>query len=223
MGIFGVNIEKKREKLIQKEAKVFVKKLTQAGMDRKTAKTGMEMLSSLVIEAYHQNKVYAKSKEQIAFAMMLIEKLMEEMYKKDVQNTQERLKKLASVLGAVFHECPIREDDVDFTVTCTYIKNMAAVYDNSQCFILQSELENLLHLFTEVKEWEEPNFCALVYFMKYGNRSELGELANCLRNEMMVKYYCEQYWEQFEQELAAVGMEKEIKTWIKEKVNRFSN
>ena len=223
MGIFRQSVEKKREKLIQKEAKAFVKKLTLAGMDRKTAKNRMEMLSSLVTEGYYQNKVYAKSKVQIGFAMMLIEKLMEEMHKKDVQTIRERLKKLSSVLGEVFHECTIREDDMDFSVTCTYIKSMAEIYDDVQCVIVQSELENLLHLFTEVKEWEEPDFCALAFFLKYGKKSELGELANCLRNERIIHYYREQYWDNFEGELSAVGMKEEIELWIKEKVNRFSD
>lgn len=112
---------------------------------------------------------------------------------------------------------------MDFAVSCTYIKSMAAVYDASQCLMVQSELENLLHLLGEVKEWEEPDFCALTFFLKYGNKSELGELANCLRNEMVIRYYREQYWDDFERELSAVGMEKAVEIWIKEKVNRFSN
>lgn len=112
---------------------------------------------------------------------------------------------------------------MDFADSCTYIRSVAEVYDSSQCLMVQSELENLLHLLGEVKEWDEPNFCALVFFMKYGNKSELGELANCLRNEMVVRYYREQYWGEFERELAAVGMKEPLEIWIKEKVNRFSS
>ena len=100
---------------------------------------------------------------------------------------------------------------------------MSAAYNNSQCLMLQSELENLLHLLGEVRDWDEPDFCALVYFQRYGDRNELGELANCLRNEMLIRFYREKYWESFEQELKAIGMEKVVEAWIKEKVNRFSN
>ena len=146
MWIFGQSIEKKREKVIRQEAKDFMKQFVEAGMNRQTARNGMEMLSSLVIEGYQQNKVYAKSKTQIAFAMMLIEKLMEEMQKKDTEDVRERLKKLTSVLEEVFHECTVRRDDADFTDTCTYLKRMADMYDNSQCLMLQSELENLRYL-----------------------------------------------------------------------------
>jgi len=223
MWIFKQSIEKKREKVIRQEAKDFMKQFAEAGMNRQTARSGMEMLSSLVIEGYQQNKVYAKSKTQIAFSMMLIEKLMEEMQKKDAENVRERLKKLTSVLAEVFHECTIREDDADFADTCAYIKSMSAAYDNSQCLMLQSELENLLHLLGEVRDWEEPDFCALAYFQKYGDKSELGELANCLRNEMLIRFYCERYWDDFERELTAIGMKETVEAWIKEKVNRFSN
>ena len=223
MWIFGQSIEKKREKIIRQEAKDFTKQLVEKGMNRQTAKNGMAMLLSLVIEGYQQNKVYAKSKTQIAFAMMLIEKLMEEMQKKDTEDVRERLKKLTSVLEEVFHECTVRRDDADFTDTCTYLKRMADMYDNSQCLMLQSELENLRYLLGEIKEWEEPDFCALAFFLKYGDKNELGELANCLRNEMLIRFYCEKYWDAFERELAAIGMEKAVKVWVKEKVNRFSN
>ena len=223
MWIFGQSIEKKREKVIRQEEKDFVKQCVAAGMNRQTARNGMEMLSSLVIEGYQQNKIYAKSKTQIGFAMMLIEKLMEEMQKKDEVNVQERLKKLTSVLAEVFHECTIRKEDADFADTCAYIKSMSAAYNNSQCLMLQSELENLLHLLGEVRDWDEPDFCALAFFLKYGERSELGELANCLRNEMLIRFYRERYWDAFEQELTAIGMEKAVEVWAKEKVNRFSN
>lgn len=223
MILFGANIERKREKQIQKEAKILVKKLTETGMDKRTARKGMDMLSELVIAGYYQNKVYAKSKTQIAFAMMLIEKLMEEMQEKEAENIRERLKKLSSVLAEVFHVCTIREDDTDFADTCTYLKSMEAAYDRSQCLMLQSELENLRYLLGEVKEWEEPDFCALAFFLKYGDKNELGELANCLRNEMLIRFYREQYWDAFERELSAIGMEKAVEVWIKEKVNRFSS
>ena len=222
MWIFKQSAEKKRENVIRQEAKDLMKQLVEAGMNRQTAKKGMEELSALVTVAYQQNKVYAKSKTQIAFSMMLIEKLMEEMRKKDAENIRERLKKLSNVLAEVFHECTIRRDDTDFTDTCTYIKNMSTVYDSAQSLIMQSELENLLHLLSEVKEWEEPDFCALAFFLKYGERRELGELANCLRNEMLLRFYRERYWDAFERELTAIGMEKAVEAWIKEKVNRFS-
>ena len=223
MWIFKQSIEKKREKVIRQEARDFVKRFVEAGMSRQTARKGMEELSSLVIDGYQQNKVYAKSKTQIAFAMMLTEKLMEEIQKKDAENVRERLKKLSSVLAEVFHECTVRADDTDFAETCTYIKNMSVAYERSQCLMLQSELENIRHLLGEVKEWEEPDFCALAFFLKYGERKELGELANCLRNEMLIQFYRERYWGAFERELAAIHMEKAIEVWVKEKVNRFSS
>ncbi len=225
MWIFGQSIEKKQERAIRKEAKVLMKQLIEAGMNRQEAKTEMEKLLFLVMEACRQSKAYEKSKNQILFAQMLIEKLVEEVLSINAENevnsreeVREKLKKLTSVLAKVFHECTIREDDTDFKMTCDYFNNVAENYDDSQRFMLQSELENLHYLLSEILQWEAPDFCALAYFCKFSDKSELGEVSNEQRNKMLLKYYKEEYWNEFERRLLAIGMKETVEVWIR-KIN----
>ena len=256
MWIFGQSTEKKRERAIRQEAKALTKQLIEAGMNRQEAKAEMEKLLALVMEAGRQSKAYEKSKSQILFAQMLIEKLTEELFEKESvlevhssgecnvvmnesfmqksiaverkekngkvnQNTgkydlevRERLRKLTSVLAEVFHECTIREDDADFRMTCDYFNNIAKDYEGSQRLMLQSELENLSYLLGDILAWKEPDFLALAYFCKFGDKSKLGEFSNDQRNEMLIKYYREQYWDEFERKLLGIGKKESIENWI---------
>jgi len=85
---------------------------------------------------------------------------------------------------------------------------------------LQSELENLLYIVGEIEEWEEPDFCALALFCKYGHREDLADIENSQRNEMLLRYYKGQFWDDFEKELAAVKMTERVEKWIEEKVKQ---
>ena len=220
MWIFGQSTEKKQERAIRQEAKRLTKQLIEAGMNRKEAKKEMEKLLELLIEGYRQGKAYEKSKNQILFAQMLIEKLLEEVLEKeDELEVKERLKKLMNVLSEVFHGCTIREDDTDFKLTCDYFNNVAETYEDSGRLMLQSELENLSYLLGDILAWKEPDFLALAYFCKFGDKSKLGEFSNNQRNEMLLKYYQEEYWNEFGRKLLEVDMKETVERWI-EKVNK---
>lgn len=271
MWIFGQSTEKKWERAVRQEAKALTKQLIEAGMKRQEAKSEMEKLFVLVMEAYRQSKAYEKSKSQMLFAQMLIEKLLEEVFENEGElevnscsesdrlmtenlmpksigveeradnsevngnkvneveanpnkvncdkEIKERLKKLVSVLGEVFHECTIREDDIDFKLTCDYFNNVAKAYKVSGRLMLQSELENLHYLLADILQWEAPDFLALAYFCKFGDKSKLGEFSNNQRNEMLLKYYNEKYWNEFERKLLEVGMKETVERWIG-KVNK---
>ena len=218
MWIFSQSAEKKQERTIRKEARELKKQLIEAGMKRQEAKAEMERLLLLVMEAYRQNKAYEKSKNQILFAQMLIEKLLEEVFESE-EEVKERLKKLTSVLAEVFHECTIREDDTDFKLTCDYFNNVAQSYEDSKRFMLQSELENLEYLLGDVLQWRAPDFFALAYFCKFGDKSKLGEFSNDKRNEMLLNYYQEEYWNELERKLLEVGMKEMVEMWV-EKVSK---
>ena len=251
MWIFGKSKEKTQERAIRQEAKVLMKQLIEAGMERAKAKAEIEMLLTLKLEAYQQSKAYEKSKSKILFAQMLIEKLLEELlenedasYEKENQLTnessiqksmvavdktnqnkvnrdeevRERLRKLTIVLAEVFHECTIREDDRDFKLTCDYFNNIAETYEASGRLMLQSELENLHYLLGDILQWKAPDFPALAYFCKFEDKSRLGELSNDRRNEILIKYYKESYWNELGRKLLAVGMKYQIEIWMQKNI-----
>ena len=220
MGIFGQSAEKKREKVIQQELKELAKELTSSGMDKRAVKNYMEVLENLVLEALLQRDSYIESKRRMEAGQGIIELILEDITEREPAKVRGDLARLAMNLTDIFHECTIRKDDLDFASTYGYINRAATNYDGTERLMLQSELENLLHMVSEIEEWEEPNFCALALFCKYGPREDLADIENSKRNEMLLKYYKGQFWDDFEKELAAVKMAERVEKWIEDKVKQ---
>lgn len=220
MGIFTQSAEKKREKEIQREVRELTKELISCGMNKRTAKNYMEILEKLVFEASMQRDAYIESKKRMTSVQIIIETLLVDIMEMEPEKVRSELARLAAELIDVFHECTIRKDDLDFASTYEYINRVVREYEGSQRLMLQSELENLLHMISEIVEWEEPNFCALALFCKYGAREDLGDIENSQRNEMLLSYYKGQFWDDFEKELAAVRMTERVEKWVEEKVKK---
>lgn len=220
MGIFGQSAEKKREKEIRQEAKELTKELINTGMDKRAAKNYMEVLEELVVAAGLQRDTYIESKKRMAAGQEIIEALLQDITEKEPAKVRGELARLAINLTDIFHECTIRKDDLDFASTYSYINRAAGEYEGSHRLMLQSELENLLHMVAEIEAWEEPDFCALALFCKYGHREDLADIENSQRNEMLLRYYKGQFWDDFEKELAAVKMTERVEKWIEEKVKQ---
>ncbi len=220
MGIFGQNAEKKREKEIRQEAKELIKELINAGMDKRAAKNYLEVLQELVLAACVQRDAYVVSKKRMSAGLVIIEELLTDIAAKEPAKVRGELARLAVDLTDIFHECTIRKDDMDFASTYTYINRATKEYEGADRLMLQSELENMEHMIGEIVEWEEPDFCALALFCKYGNRDDLADIENGQRNEMLLRYYRGQFWDDFEKELAAIGMIERVQNWIEEKVKQ---
>ena len=220
MGIFTQSAEKKREKEIQHEAKELTKELVCRGMDKRTAKHYMEVLEGLILAAVLQRDAYIESKKRMATAQIVIEALLVDITERESAKVRGELARLAVNLTDIFHECTIRKDDLDFASTYAYINRAAREYEGSQRLMLQSELENLLHMVAEVDEWEEPDFCALALFCKYGPREELADIENSQRNDILLEYYKEQFWNAFKNELETVRMTEQVEQWIAEKIKK---
>lgn len=214
MGIFGQSTEKKKEKEIRQEAKVLMKELVNAGMDKNAAKNYLEVLQELVLVAYQQREAYLVSKKRMASELLIIEILLEDIAEREPAKVRGDLARLCINLTDIFHECTIREDDTDFATTYQFLHRAAKEYEGDTRLMLQSELENLEHMISEIIEWEEPDFCALALFCKYGKREELADIENRQRNEMLLRYYRGQYWDDFEKELVSIGMLERVQSWI---------
>lgn len=222
MGIFTQIVEKKKEIEIQKEVKQLTKELINAGMDKRSVKNYMEILGNLVFAAIMQRDIYRESKKRMTEVQISIEALLADITEMKSEKVRRDLERLTVKMTGIFHECTIRKDDLDFASTYDYINQAAIEYESDQRLMLQSELENLLHMISEIVEWEEPDFCALALFCKYGAREELADIANSQRNDMLLSYYKGQFWDDFEKELAAINMTERIEMWIEKKVKKES-
>ena len=223
MGLFGQSAEKKREKEIRQEIKELAKELISAGMDKRAVKNYLDVLQELVLAACVQRDIYVTSKRRMAAGLSIIDELLTDLAGKEPAKVRGELARLAIDLTDIFHECTIRKDDLDFASTYTYINRATKEYDGVERLMLQSELENMDHLIREIIEWEEPDFCALALFCKYGNRDDLADIENGQRNEMLLRYYKGQYWDDFEKELAPIGKVERVQNWIEEMIKQEVN
>ena len=220
MGIFGQSAEKKREREIRQEIKELARELINAGMDKRAVKNYLDVLQELVLAACLQRDAYVTSKKRMSAGLLIIEELLADIAAKEPAKVRGELARLAIDLTDIFHECTIRKDDLDFASTYTYINRATKEYDGSNRLMLQSELENMEHMIGEIVEWEEPDFCALALFCKYGNRDDLADIENGQRNGMLLRYYNGQFWDDFEKELAVIGKVERVQNWIEEKVKQ---
>ena len=220
MGIFGQSAEKMREREIRQEIKELARELINARMDKRAVKNYLDVLQELMIAACQQRDVYVTSKKRMSAGLVIIEELLNDIAGKEPAKVRGELARLAIDLTDIFHECTIRKDDLDFASTYSYINRATKEYDGTNRLMLQSELENMEHMIGEIVEWEEPDFCALALFCRYGNRDDLADIENGQRNEMLLRYYKGQFWDDFEKELAAAGMAERVHNWIEEKVKQ---
>ena len=111
-------------------------------------------------------------------------------------------------LDQVYHDCSIRDDDLDFQSTIQSLKQMAAEYEDTRraqteagsklaAIMLRSELENVAAVLKDATGWEEPDFFALAYYLGHENRGSLREMENAQRNSYLVDYCGERFWNRF--------------------------
>ena len=223
MGIFSQSIEKKREKEIKRDAKERLKELIIAGMDKALAKERIEVLTKVMIEACTQQENYHTSREHMKEAEILILTMLSDISGSEATKIKDQLKQLVEHCDHMYHECTIRKDDIDFASTYAYIKKTALEYDGSNRLMLQSELENLLHVVEETIDWETPDFLALAYFCLFGKREDLAEIENHQRNSMVLEFYKEQFWLDFETELDSCSEKAKLTSWIDKYIHTKEN
>lgn len=214
MALFQQSVEKKREKEVRLKMKEFMKELTDAGMDKKAAKEGLEELTDILLYACILRDGYIESKKKISNSLTIIEQQLSRMQVREVSQCRALTEKLVNSLEDIFHECTIRKEDLDFASTYSYLKKAAVEYDGSNRIMLQSEFENLRYMLSETIVWAEPDFLALAYYCKHEDKENLGEMHNESRNENLYAYYEEHFYRNFIDKIAPFSMQEKLEKWI---------
>ena len=118
MALFQQSVEKKREKEVRLKMKEFMKELTDAGMDKKAAKEGLEELTDILLYACILRDGYIESKKKISNSLTIIEQQLSRMQVREVSQCRALTEKLVNSLEDIFHECTIRKEDLDFAIRC---------------------------------------------------------------------------------------------------------
>lgn len=125
------------------------------------------------------------------------------------------LQQLISDLDLVYHDCSIRQDDMDFKSTVSCLKEMVAKFDSTtepmQIIMLRSELENIKAVLDDTAAWNPPDFLALAYYFLHEDKNVLREMENEQRNVFVLRYLQEQLLKQFYQETDRANVTSEVK------------
>lgn len=181
--------------------------------DLKEFQASMELGATLYEE-------YIDAREHLKQAQILLKKLLECMGASPASEVKVSLKSLMIHLESVFHDCSIRKDDMDFQSTLRNLKQMVEKYSENtegmQSIMLRSELENVKAVLDDAAGWSAPDFLALAYYYLHADKSALADIENEQRNQLVLKYFKDEFMDELMGQFYRAGKEMELRTLIKE-------
>lgn len=181
--------------------------------DLKEFGASMELGASLYAD-------YAKAREHLQQAQALLGRLLEHMGASPVTEIKESLNELIRHLDEVYHDCSIREDDLDFGSTIQSLKQMVEQYSEKtagmQAIMLRSELENVKAVLDDAAGWTAPDFLALAYYYLHADKNTLRDMENEQRNQFVLAYFKNEFMDELMGQFYRAGKEPEVRTLIKE-------
>lgn len=181
--------------------------------DLKVFQEALELGASLYAD-------YKESREHLERSREMIGILLERMGAAPVTEVKADLKELATHLEGVYHDCSIREDDMDYQATLRNLKQMVEQYSENisdmQAIMLRSEMENVKAVLDDAAGWRAPDFLALAYFYQHADKNALRDMENEQRNGFVLKYFKDEFMDELMGQFYRAGREMPLRTLIKE-------
>ena len=180
----------KKSKELKGELKDLKKSLLNAGGEKAYVNEALRDYQAALEQGDTLREQYEEARSHLAQSRAAIERLLECMKESPVSEVKKSLDELMGDLDQVYHDCSIRDDDLDFQSTIQSLKQMAAEYEEHAAkaqteagsklaaIMLRSELENVAAVLKDAAGWEEPDFFALAYYLGHENRGSLREMEN---------------------------------------------
>lgn len=203
--------KRKRAHELRCEMKQLRKRLIMAGCDKSEANRLYGILEETVLSAAELSEAYAASSGHMEQAKERIDKLLEKMGESPAEEVKKSLEMLMAELELIYHDCMIREDDLDFQATITGLSGLIASYGErttgQNAIMLRSELENTKAVLDDASGFGAPDFFALAYYNEHGDKSSLKEMENEQRNRFLEEYLREHFSDAFWEELKLAHLE----------------
>lgn len=221
MGFAERAAARKKSKDLKNELKEWQKHIlaTVGGDKAKLAKDLKEFGASMELGAALYAD-YAAAREHLQQAQALLEKLLERMGEEPAADVKESLKELNNHLEHVYHDCSIREDDLDFQSTLGSLKKLMADYSENMAgmskIMLRSELENVKAVLDDAIGWAAPDFLALAYYYLHADKDALRDMENEQRNQFVLAYFKDSFMDELMGQFYHAGKGPEVRARIKE-------
>lgn len=216
---------RKRSKELKNEIKELRKNMLGAGGDKAQVTATLKEFQEAVELAGTLQSDYEEAGVHLTQAREAIMKLLDCMGESPESEVQESMNVLISDLNQVYHDCSIREDDLDFQSTIRSLKSMVsgkaqmgtlAETSGMQSIMLRSELENIKAVLDDAAGWHAPDFFALAYYFLHEDRTNLKEMENEQRNQFVLSYLNEYFMNAFIKSCEAAGIRERVQTLIQE-------
>lgn len=205
---------RKKSKERKNQLKEIRKTMLAAGLDKAQSTADLKALQEAIELGCSLRDDYEAAGAHLLQAREAIIKLLDCMGESPASEVKESLKVLVSDLEQVYHDCSIREDDIDFQSTIQSLRQMVSNYTEVAAgmsqIMLRSEIENVGAVLDDAAGWKAPDFLALAYYMLHEERSSLKEMENGQRNAYVASYFKERFMDDFMKRCGKAGVEKKI-------------
>ena len=121
----------KKSKELKGELKDLKKSLLNAGGEKAYVNEALRDYQAALEQGDTLREQYEEARSHLAQSRAAIERLLECMKESPVSEVKKSLDELMGDLDQVYHDCSIRDDDLDFQSTIQSLKQMAAEYELS--------------------------------------------------------------------------------------------
>lgn len=216
---------RRKSKELKNELKDLRKDFLGVGYDKTLVANLLKEFQDTVELADTLQSDYVEAGEYLRQAREAIMKLLDCMGESPVPEVQASMDTLIADLEQVYHDCSIREDDIDFQSTIQCLKQMVAEVAKQgeafgtggmQAIMLRSELENVKAVLDDAAGWRAPDFLALAYYFLHEDKDNLKEMENDQRNQYVLTYLKENYMDDFLYKCKRAGIEERIQSLMQE-------
>ena len=124
--LFDRTAKGKKSKELKGELKDLKKSLLNAGGEKAYVNEALRDYQAALEQGDTLREQYEEARSHLAQSRAAIERLLECMKESPVSEVKKSLDELMGDLDQVYHDCSIRDDDLDFQSTIQSLKQMAA-------------------------------------------------------------------------------------------------
>ena len=210
----------RRAKDIKNDVKQLKKELISAGCEKGMVNEAVKEFGEVLELGGSVGTAYREAREHLGRASAAIGVILKCMEERDPAEVRDYLEGLAVELEQGCHECLIQSDDQDYLSSVRCLKRMTSEGAQSDrggmAFVmLRSELENIGAVLADVLGFGAPDFFALAYFFRRGDKDSLKEMENEQRNTYVLAFTKEHFLDAFLKECGRAGVGARVQEMIR--------